>query len=607
VRAVCARLRWADLAHLAGAVLVVVVVWCLAYGRMSREAWTTPISYRGDALFLLSYLKAASDGHVFPGASLSVPELNAPFEANWNDHPRTLRAVFLLAGALSRWSGLFFAANLLLLLAHVLAAVSFYVVARHFGTRREWASAGAIVFGLAHYFFWRSLDHLDLTFAWHLPLCVLVVTWAFGRRGIEPFGRRFWVGVTITVVTALQNPYYMVLYVQFLLLASLAQMVGGGWRRVLGPLALVLVCSSAFALDDAGTLAYEWREGWSPGAVRPYGNLERFALKPIELAIPAPGFGIADWGRLALTHWSGRLYRGEGGSPYLGLVGLAALLWLAGLGARRLLERPPQPPPAALLAVAWVVLFSIVGGLNVIPRLFGLLWLRATNRYSVWILVLVLLFFVTRCSRLCSRRWSVALAFAVTALAIADQVPTSRDRKETRRTQLEVETDRLFARGLDEQLPRGAMLFMLPVTDFPEGRPVGGAMEYDHLRPYLFSEHLRFSFGSDRGRPREGWQKRMEQLEPPAMAAELERFGFTGIVLNRKAYPHSGVDLISWLEASGRVLSLTDMANRFALIRLRPIAAPELPGPPPFRTGLAPDETRPLPGAARAAATAGGS
>jgi hypothetical protein len=592
----------------AGAVLVVVVVWCLAYGRTSREAWTTPISYRGDALFLLSYLKAASDGHVFPGASLSVPELNAPFEANWNDHPRTLRAVFLLAGALSRWTGLFFALNLLLLLAHVLAAVSFYAVARHFGTRREWASAGAIVFGLAHYFFWRSLDHLDLTFAWHLPLCVLVVTWAFGRRGIEPLGRRFWVGATITVLTALHNPYYTVFYVQFLLLASLVQLIRGGrWRRVMGPLGLVLVCTFAFALDQAGMLAYEWREGSSPGAVRPFGNLERFALKPIELAIPSPGSGIAGWGRLAQTYWSGRLYRGEGSSPYLGLVGLAALLWLAGLGARRLLGRPPQPPPAALLAVAWVGLFSVVGGLNVILGLFGFLWLRATNRYSVWILVLVLLFFVTRCSRLRSRRWSVALAFGVTALAIADQVPPPRDRNETRLTRLEVETDRQFARGLDEQLPPGAMLFMLPVTDFPEGCRVGGAEGYDHLRPYLFSEYLRFSFGSDRGRPRESWQQRMEQLQPVAMAEELERFGFAGIVLNRRAYPDAGAALISYLVASGRGLSLTDNAKRFALIRLRPVAAPEFPGIPSFSEAAGSRGTRPCPRAAGAAATPSGS
>lgn len=558
-------------------VLLLVGTFCVAYGRTSLAAWATPITYRGDSLFLAAYLKAARDGHVFPGASLVVPELNAPFEANWNDHPRTLRAVFLGAGILSRVTGLFATMNLLLLLAHVLAALSFYAVARYLGARREWAFAGGVAFGLSHFLFWRTLDHLDLALCWHLPLCVLVVTWAFGRRGIPLRSRRFLVAVLVTALTALHNPYYACLYGQFLLFAAAAQAVrGAGRARVVAPLALAAVLIAAFLLDNAGSLAYQWRHGPNPGAARPYGNLERFALKPLELFIPSPGFGLADWGRVARVHWERRIYRAEGGSPYLGVVGGATLAGLFALSVAGLLRRPAQAPPPAAVAIAWVLLYSILGGVNQVLGIVGFLWLRGTNRFSVWILVLVLLFLVTRRPG----RWSLAAATLVVAIVLADQVPLRASAEGLRQTRLAVDGDEAFVKDLEGSLPDGAMLFMLPLVEFPEGRPVLGAAEYDHLRPYLFSTRLRFSFGTDKGRLREAWQLETVARPTALMVSDLERYGFAGILLDRRAYPENGGDYLADLAVAGRPPALAHPAGDYIFVPLRPAAAPVLPGPP---------------------------
>jgi hypothetical protein len=579
VRVGHARPGWGDAAWAAALVLLVVGTFCVAYGRTSLAAWATPITYRGDSLFLAAYLKAARDGHVLPGASLVVPELNAPFEANWNDHPRTLRVVFLAAGLLSRASGLFVALNLLLLLAHVLAALCFYAVARYLGARREWAFAGGVAFGLSHFLFWRTLDHVDLALGWHLPLCVLVVTWAFGRRGIPLRSRRFLVAALVTVLTALHNPYYSCLYGQFLLFAAAAASVRGpGRARASAPLALAGLLVATFLLDNAGSLAYQWRHGPNVGAERPYGNLERFALKPLELVIPPPGFGLAGWGRVAHVHWERRLYRAEGGSPYLGIVGGATLAFLvvgAFVGA---LRRPAKAPPPAAVAVAWVLLYSVLGGVNQILGIFGFLWLRGTNRFSVWILALVLLFLVTR---LRPRRGSVAAATLVAALAIADQVPLRASARALRETRTAVAGDEMFVRDLEKSLPGEAMLFMLPIVEFPEGRPVLGAAEYDHLRPYLFSTSLRFSFGTDKGRPRESWQLLTAARPPVLMIADLERYGFAGILLDRRAYPANGEVYLADLAAAGRPPTLAHPAGGYVLVPLRPGAAPTLPAPLP--------------------------
>jgi hypothetical protein len=566
-----------DVAWVGVLVLVVGGVWCGAYGRTSLAAWRTPITYEGDALFLASYLKAASDGHVFPGASLTVPELNAPFGANWDDHPRTLRVTFMAGGALARLVGLFAALNLLLLLAHVLAALSLYAVARYLGARCEWAFAGGVAFGLGHFLFWRSLAHLDLALCWHLPLCILVVTWAFGRRGIPLRSRRFRVAALVTVVTALHNPYFACLYAQFLLFAAAAQAARRSARgSVLAPLALTFVLAGTFLLDNAGSLVHQWRDGANPGASRPYGNLERFALKPLELFFPPPGYGLADWGRAARVHWEGRIYRGEGGSPYLGIVGGATLAALFALTLARLLRRPAKAPPPTAVAIAWIVLFSILGGMNQVLGILGFVWLRGTNRFSAWILALVLLFLVTR--RFTVGRFAGSAALLAAAVAIADQVPLRGGREALRPTQAAVERDESFVAALEGTLPRGAMIFMLPLVEFPEGRAVLGAGEYEHLRPYLHASRLRFSFGGDKGRPREAWQLEAAAQSPPRMVEELERCGFAGILLDRRAYPRAAASLLADLAAAGRRVTLTSPAGDYAFVPLHPAAIPALPG-----------------------------
>jgi hypothetical protein len=473
--------------------------------------------------------------------------------------------------------GLFAALNLLLLLAHVLAALSLYAVARTLGARSEWAFAGGVAFGLGHFLFWRSLAHLDLALCWHLPLCVLVVTWAFGRRGIPLRSRRFRAAVLITVVTALHNPYFACLYAQFLLFAVAAQAARRASRAsALAPLALTGILAATFLLDDAGSLVHQWQSGANPGASRPYGNLERFALKPLELFFPPPGYGLADWGQAARAHWEGRIYRGEGGSPYLGILGAATLAGLFTLTLAGALRRPATAPPPTAVAIAWILLYSVLGGVNQILGILGFVWLRGANRFSAWILALVLLFLVTR--RFRAGRLGALTALLAAAVAVADQVPLRGSREALRQTQAAVAQDEAFVAALEASVPPGAMLFMLPLVEFPEGRAVLGAGEYEHLRPYLHARHLRFSFGADKGRPREAWQLEAAAQPPARMVEELERCGFAGILLDRRAYPHAAADFLADLAAAGRRVTLANAAGDYVFVPLRPAAVPALPG-----------------------------
>jgi hypothetical protein len=559
--------------------LVVGGLWCAVVGRTSVEAWSVPVDTDADAWYTLATLKAAQDGRITPLGALEIPELGAPHGASWNDFLRQHKLQYGLAGVLARAVGLFPAANLLVLLAAVLAALSLQAVSRHFGARPEWAFASACAFALSPFFFHRSLAHLTLTFYWPIPLAVLVVAWTFEEPGIRPGSRRFAAAAAIAVLTGLHNIYFAALLAQFLGLSFLVQGLGRrAPKAALSALALLAVLLATVLLDNANLLVHLAREGPPPDALlRPYGNLERYALKPIELLVPLGETGIVPWRAAGDAYLRGTLYRGELGSAYLGLAGVLALVGLAVVTVRAGLGRPRGPVPGPALALAWIFAYAVVGGLNGLLGLSGFVWLRATNRTSIGILAVVLLWGATEVSRAAwtrRRAASVLAAALLGALTLADQLPP-RTRPETIRERAAVlASDDVFARSLEAVLPAGAMLFQLPVVDFPEGLRIRGASDYEHLRPYLHSKGLRFSYGSDKGRPREAWQRRVEALEPEAMAGALERMGFAGLLVIRKAYEDGARELSERLAATGRLETLSSPDADFLFIRLRPASSP---------------------------------
>jgi phosphoglycerol transferase len=199
----------------------------------------------------------------------------------------------------------------------------------------------------------------------------------------------------------------------------------------------------------------------------------------------------------------------------------------------------------------------------------------------------------------------VLAAGLVAVLVVADQVPRRVNPAEIARTRRTVAADHEFVAALEGTLPRHAMLFMMPLIEFPEGRPVLGATEYDHLRPYLHSRELRFSFGSDKGRPREAWQLEVAALPVPRMLLALEACGFDGILLNRRGYPAGGEDLLAEMRGAGRFVRAAHADGDYLLVRLKTDATRAAAAGAPGRAEAPPDAEAPACGLQRLAASGG--
>lgn len=522
--------------------------WLTAAGRWRPESWRTPLAYAGDALHYFAMATASAESGARPFLWKRAARLGAPEGADWNDFPLANEPLWSLLGVSRKVFGLAGTSLYPVLLAHLLAALGFYAAARLWGAGRPPAALMGLLFALSPYLLRRSFTHLNLAFAWHLPLAVVAAAWAASEEGLA--GRkRLAVGLAAAFFCGLQATYYALFFLLLLAGAMAAQALAGRWRLLARPAALGLLTALLAAAGNLDTLTWASRHGKNPDALgRSLAEVEVYALKPVELFLPRGAFDPWLSALAESAYWSRLPRNAESGSAYLGLAGGAALLVLLGAALAALLDpqRRRAPPEAwpAILALS----FAIAGGGGMALAIAGIQVFRAGNRASVLLLAIALLFAARALSAWPPRRQAAALLL-IGAVGLADQLPR-RDGERERAAQALFAADAALAAQLEKAIPGGA-IFQLPVALYPEEPPIERLEPYELLRLYSHSSTLRFSFGAHKGRGAERWQRRLLELPWPAALAELRRRGFAAVAIYGRAYPDRGDALAAAIEAAG--------------------------------------------------------
>ena len=513
-----------------------------------------------------------------------MPELGAPHGAGWNGFLRQHKLQYWLAGRLARAIGLFPAANLLVLLAAVLAALSFHAVSRYFRARPEWAFAGACAFALSPFFFHRSLSHLTLSFYWPIPLAILVVTWAFGRRGIAPGSRRFWVAAAIVLVAGLHNIYY----------AALARPVPGAARASpSGSCAVAAARRSGRSRSLVGAV-----RGRAGGQRQPAAAARERGADARRCCAPTATWSATRSSRSSCCCRSARARSSRGARPEPRTCGRrwCAARWDRSIWASPASRRswrsswrrharpsavPRDPCPPRRWRCAWILAYSVVGGVNGLVGLTGFVWLRATSRYSIWILALVLLWGVLAISRtaLARRRAASVLAATVAgALTLADQLPPRTQAgaiRELGRPRRVRRCLRPLARG---GASRGRDAVPAPGRRLPRraAHPRGLATT-STCAPTCTRRACASATARTRAARRTPGSAAWSRSSPRRWRTRSSAWASPGIVVNRKAYPDGAQELREALAAAGRLEAWESPDRDFLFVRLAPSPSPQPP------------------------------
>ena len=530
-----------------GLVLAVVLIWCAVYDRIpGTDRFHVPVEYRGDALSMMGIMKGFSE---FPPPwNLHVNRLDAPIGANWNDYPHPEKILYYLGGTLARFTDIGAAANLLLLIGFVFNALGFFWAARRLGSGPLRAASGAIMFAFSTYALWRSLPHVILVYAGHIPilfyLCRQLQRGCLDRRALWIWGSAY------MVVSALLNPYYYIFILLMLGLVGIRLLLRGMKQDALVAGSLVVGGVLAFLVSQCNVFLYRWSHGPNLAfSARLLHEQMLFGLRLPDLFMPLD-HPIKAWAKFASANYFLPGIGAENTAAFLGLVGCAGLVVMAtvavGRGMRRQLERIPNETWYVLIAY----LLGSTGGISLLLGAFGFSWLRASARYSVVILCAVLLW---SCRTIKFSRFRVVGAAVWVALATFTVFESQASRAPSRRVPAtaRVMADRSLASDLEGQLPAGASVFQVPVMGFPEAGQIFGLIDYEPFRPYFWSKALRFSYGEHRGRERDKWQAACARKPVPDMVRELVEKGFSAILIQRAGFADRGKAMESAVVALG--------------------------------------------------------
>jgi phosphoglycerol transferase len=542
-----------------------------------------PFNYHGDAVSYALLVKSIVDH----GWYLSNPDLGAPHGLEMHDFPCADQLHLLVIKAMSAfshdWALLF---NLYFLIGFPLVALSALVALRAFRVPYGPALVSSVLYAFLPSRLMRGEEHIFLQAFFQVPLAMMVVLWVCGDdppivgarpgRGLslQVTSRRALTSLLVCAVTATTGLYYAFFTAVLLVLGGAwSSAEHRSWRNLAAGLALAGAMAGVMGIAGLPTIVYRVRHGRNAEvAIRGPAEAELHGATLTSMVLPVGGHRIAPLRRIRERYNQTSPVPAEGSASALGLVASVGLVVLLGAVLYRRRNRTPEPLWRSLSVLNLLSLaLATVGGLGALFAILVSPQIRAYKRINVVVGFFALFAVALLLERLCRRHPRVGLVAIplVLFVGLVDQV-TAEATRPKHETQVEYAGDASFVRRIEGMVPTGAMIFQLPYLSFPETPPVAQMIDYEPLRLYLHSHHVRWSYPTMRGRPGDLWLREVSSRPPAALVEAVSAAGFAGIVIDRFGYDDKGQAIESALAAQLGSPRATSPNNRFVFFDAHP-------------------------------------
>ena len=524
-----------------------------------------PVNLKGDSPFVLAQLKDLLD-HGWYGSN---PDLGAPFrqDASWFPHADQLH-LFLTGKVIGLFSdNPFTVSAVYFFLGFPLAALSMYWLAR----QRHLGRLGSVVAGVlfsvlpGHQ---TMFQHLWLASYWVVPLGVwLVLRVAMGdplfRLKVDwrdPVERGSALPLNLTTAfcvlcVGLGGIYYSTFTLLLLAAVLVVRLVATRDSRSVARSALLPVTIGAVSLAAVVSIAAGQDKSTlvtAPG-LRGSWESEMYAGKLMDLILPWIHHRVDALQYLTFAYNSRTTPSPE--EPALGFIALAGVVALLVIMLSTLVPRRVKTirPELGMLGALTLVALSFysIGGLGSFVALFVTPQIRTWSRLFIVIALLGLLavgHWVSVLSRR-NRTLGMVIAAALLLIGVLDQTnPAMVPHYQAMRNEIADLTT--FSQRIESEVGPGCSVFQLPVVPYPENPPVQDMEIYEHLRPYLVSSSLRWSYGAFDGTSLADWQLALPQNSTAALVDDVVAAGFCAIEVDRAGF----ADRAATLEANLRRL-----------------------------------------------------
>lgn len=557
---------------------------------LTLELWDAniyiPLAYDYDILLHFEIIKSLIDGKWF----LENSFLGAPFGMEFYDFPLSDTLFIIMFKIISLFTGSFAVIfNVFYLFGFILTSITSFYVMKHFKISYWPAILSSILFTFLPYHFIR-IFHLHLSAYFMVPLIIMIIIWAYkdetplffkitsnNKLKFDLKGRKTRISILFCILTASSGVYYAFFACFFLFVCILASLFSHDrLKRIISMIILISLLAISVIINIAPSLINNIINGENVlTAARGPAESDVYGLKISQLLIPYSDHGIELMKKVKQVYGQYPL-NGEG-SSYLGIAGifgfLVLIFWI--FRNRNINEDRSLLSTLSLLNMS-AVLLATIGGFGSLFALFVSPQIRAYNRISIYIAFICLFafaivadYFIKKYKKSNSAHiFSVIVVCLLTIFAIWDQsyksfVPNYESIK------IKFNLEKQFFSEIESSLNENDKVFQLPYMPFPESPAVYKMTDYEHLKGYLHTNKIGWSYGAMKGRPADDWIKSIAMQDSVKMIESLSYAGFSGIYIDRFGYEDEAVKLETELNDILKQMPLVSEDKRRSFYNLK--------------------------------------
>jgi phosphoglycerol transferase len=512
-----------------------------------------PYTYQGDGLSHSWLAQRAIEGWIFDN-----PRSGYPFGSNFMDYPIPDTGSNLIIKFIAWISGNYHSAiNIFFLFGFVTCFIASYMVLRAIGINQYLSFSAAMLFDFLPFHFLR-LAHLYYTWYFIVPLFFYLAfhiyyLWDQEEKSCPAIPKITLIPVFLALGSF--GIYYALFGISLLLIATVATWINN--RSLIpvkwGATAICLV-TAVLALNLVPNVIHRIDKGVNQEvAQRSPVEAEVYGFKLAQLVLPRADHRIDILGDLN-DYYSGNYpLVNENYISTLGLIGATGFLIL-GFSLCLKLAGGRIDSRVSMLSLFVFILFLMgtVGGLGALFSLFVSSSLRAWNRVSVFIgfgsitafFLIIQLYIEQRFSMNRAKQVSFCVAILALAIGLYDQTIGPCRSPCNSKVAEEFHMDRDFVKAIEESLPRGAAVYQLPYSPFPEPPPINELGTYSLAVGFLHSESLNWSYGGMKGRQGDLFYRALSKEPIHTQMDVIRKIGFDGVYVDLRGYSDKGSEIV---------------------------------------------------------------
>ena len=553
------------------AVLIVAIVSLHLYS----YDLSIPFAYSGDSVVILMYIK----GLLQDGWPTVIRNLSAPFSYPGAAFPMLTSvdwSIMRFISIFTKEPGLIL--NTFWLSTLVFSSWTASYAGYQLGLSRLFSATVGLLYAFLPFALLRNVQHLNLVYYLVPLICLLAFILASSGKYVRNAKQATAIGLLGSLLQGFNYIYYS-FFAAFLfgIAVVISFRRASGYKQLILPVLAIVVVTASTALNLIPAFSSISINGNPPELnYKSPAEAEYYGAKIRRMILPHQDNVIRPLAMYAQEDIAANFpNENENVSVRLGIYGSIGLFFVFLYSLRRLVifNEINELSILSALSVA-IVLVITVGGFGAVFNVLAVPDIRAYNRFSVF------LSFFTICalslwfqriaieSNQIRRQLMYGFVFGLSAFSLYDQLLDSKGlvSAQTGDTTRALEEKKTVYK-LEAQFPEGTSVLQLPFTGYPLNLSSNKMEYYDHVRPYIWSKNLRWSWPSFTLRHRV-WQATMSNKQGPDLIRAAILSGFQAIWIDRFAYADNGEQLIKSL-AQGKVNAIDIASNRFVVLDLR--------------------------------------